>query len=504
MAVALFPLLDGETIGSNLGRYGEFIGLETTLPLRRRLFGYGCRPDTRLPSGLRHLAEQARDYWKVDMEAIINNHTEFSYATLTIDAAQREVMRSNMLDQPSGRCLRRSVCGWTGERITKFRYCEACLSEWRANGVPAHWQVDQQLPGVYFCNRHACVLKMTNPLVLESFTDPTLTAVKRDDDKLVLEEMSTAERNAIEDVAKRSAECRAARESLPSAKTYREFLRDARIVWPNGRIDERAFIAAVLGYLGNEYCQIAGVSWQKMTSWLRNIAKEEENNEHSHPLMFIAAESLLRYRCESPGYYLPADKVFAVGRSFELRESSNSIDDEILKEFACRGILHRKNDNWKAFSGEGPAWLVTCSCGVSYQALKASSDGRAQLTVRAYGDRYHRLILAGKSGGVVTEASSREVNLNHTKFTRWARCAGFYKERNSATKEIPRLRVRWQSLIEHAQPGKRITSAYQLDPPLYRTLRRYDREWFVAFNLENRKRLKCSSFVSSENKRNNG
>jgi len=121
MAIALLPLLDGETIGSNLGRYGDFIGLDTTLALRRCLFGYACKPDTRLPSGLDHVAEEARDYWNVDADAIINDHTEFQYATVTLPEIQRQAMRSDMREQPAGRCLRRSACGWSGELVAGFR-----------------------------------------------------------------------------------------------------------------------------------------------------------------------------------------------------------------------------------------------------------------------------------------------------------------------------------------------------------------------------------------------
>ena len=136
MAIALFPLLDGETIGSNIGRYGEFIKAETTLPLRRRLFGYACKPDTKLPSGLNHLAEQARDYWNLDATAIIKGNTEFYYVTATVSAKQRESMLSDMLEHPVARCFRRSASGWIGERVIKFRYCEDCLREWQANGMP--------------------------------------------------------------------------------------------------------------------------------------------------------------------------------------------------------------------------------------------------------------------------------------------------------------------------------------------------------------------------------
>ena len=72
MATALFPLYEDESIGSNLGRYADFVGLENTSMLRRRLFGHACRPNTMLPSGVSHLAEETKDYWGLPAERIIS------------------------------------------------------------------------------------------------------------------------------------------------------------------------------------------------------------------------------------------------------------------------------------------------------------------------------------------------------------------------------------------------------------------------------------------------
>ncbi|SOF00953.1 TniQ protein [Burkholderia sp. OK233] len=502
MAIALFPLLDGETIGSNLGRYGEFMGLETTLPLRRRLFGYGCRPDTRLPSGLRYLSEQARDYWDLDIDAIVKNHTEFFYATLTIDGMQREVMRLKMLDQPSGRCLRRRVAGWTGERVTRFRYCDDCLLEWREKGVPAHWLVDHQLPGAYFCCRHSRLLRMTDAGGPDNLTDPTVNALKGRSDEFVLQRMSVSERNAIEEIAKRSARYRAASDSLLSTLSYREFLREERIVWRNGRIDERAFIAIVLGHFGKEYCQIAGLTWQKMTTWIRNIVAAEESKQHSHPLMFIAAESLLHSRCGLPGSFLPALRSVEGVQGSGPSAKSTVAANEILNELVCTGILHRKSDAWDVCSSERRGWIVACSCGVSYLAPNAPVGGRPQLIAKTYGERYQSLISGGEAIGVGAEAASRPVSSDYERFIRWAHCAGFNRERRLPAEDIQRLRARWRSLVERAQPRKRITSAYGADSVLYRTLRQCDREWLTAFNLANRTRRGRSSPDRIGDKRN--
>ncbi|TGP39704.1 hypothetical protein EN871_31255 [bacterium M00.F.Ca.ET.228.01.1.1] len=485
MAIALFPLLEGETIGSNLARYGEFFGLETTLPLRRRIFGYKCRPDTRLPGGLRHVAEEARDYWGVSIEEVVKNHTEFYYATATLGEAQKERMRSDMLEQPAGRCFRPRVCGWTGERATRLRYCDACVQEWKEGGVPAHWLVDHQLPGVYFCCRHSHMLRMVNAGDCAGLTDSTLTATRMDTGAFVLQKSLGEERNAIESIAILSARCRAGEDRLPSAETYRELLRGAQMLWPSGVVDERVFIAAMLGYLGREYCQEAGLTAPKMKNWCRSVAKETATYGYSHPLMFIVAESLLRSRCEAPRSFLPRVRV-AEGRGCESGGDQEFLSDALANGIACTGILHRRGDVWKLSHEDGAERLVACSCGVSYLVPDDLARGRTRLMVKAYGERYRNIIFAGGSDGNGSVAWSWNDIVRVERFKRWARRAGFFKERKLKAEEIERLRSQWRALVERAPLAKRITSAYQTDPVLYRTLRRHDREWISAFNLLNR------------------
>ncbi|MPW24005.1 hypothetical protein GCT13_46935 [Paraburkholderia sp. CNPSo 3157] len=84
MAIALLPLKEGETLGSNFGRYAELMGLKSTWRLRRSLFGCDSEPGSRLPIAIDHLAEQARDYWNLRAEDIIKEHTEFRYATMML------------------------------------------------------------------------------------------------------------------------------------------------------------------------------------------------------------------------------------------------------------------------------------------------------------------------------------------------------------------------------------------------------------------------------------
>jgi hypothetical protein len=354
--------------------------------------------------------------------------------------------------------------------------------------------MDHQLPGAYVCCAHSRMLKIVSALS-ENLTDPTVAALKSDSDEDIVIRVSFSERRAIEDIARRSAQYRMANNNLPSAATYRELLRDAGLTWPNGMIDNRAFIACALEHFGPEYCRLVGLDWQKMTVWLRNIADEGRDRDTSHPFMFIAAESLLKHRCALPGSFAPAMQNTLSARGFGSLDSDGKEGVKDISKLSCCGILHRKNDTWKECSREGGGWTLACSCGVSYRASDMSSSEKTQLMVKAYGERYRNLICGGFSDGISAQTASRGLHAANARFLRWARYAGFSREKDLSNGAIQHLRNRWCSLVQNAQPKRRITSAHHVDARLYRTLSRYDRDWFSAFNHENRTRPTGSSLT---------
>lgn len=486
MAAALFPLLDGETISSNIARYAESIGIDDTSQLRRRLFGYACKPDTRLPSGMSHLAEETRDYWCLSAADIIKNNTEFYYATATVPVKHRESMLSNMLKQPAGRCLQRSASGWIGERVTKFRYCDDCRVEWRKKKTSACWMVDHQLPGVYICSGHSSLLTIVSGSSLRYPADLTVMALKGRDDKAALARVSSTERVAIRDVSINSSKYRMAKGSLPSATTYRELLRLGGFLWSTGGVDACAFATSIFRDFGSEYCQSVGLSLQRITAWLRNIAYERKDEAFSHPFMSILAESLLTRRCMAPGSFTPAihcEDVFSGGIL------AGSLDIQSSKEImalSCHGMLHRNKDGWIGYSNDGSGYKLLCSCGVAYKASETSRNGEVDLSVRAYGERYQGLIAMRFADNFSDVHSSRGFHAVNPQFLRWARHSGFFRSKTLAADAIQNLRDQWQAVVRRAPADKRITWSYRANPKLYRTLYRYDKSWITEFNRKNR------------------
>jgi hypothetical protein len=491
MAIALFPHLDGETLGSNFGRYGEFIGAESTLAIRRRLFGYPCKPDTRLPSGMSHLAEQTRDYWNLDAEQIIKRGTEFYYATATMSVKQRDSMLSDMLKQPGGRILRRSAVGWGAERVASFRYCEDCLAEWRESGIPAHWMVDHQLPGVYVCPVHLRMLKGAKRGIHQKLIDSTVTALKDVDDEDVLARASSSELAAFADVARISAQYRIASGSVPSVAMYRELLGTAGYTWLTGGVDIRAFTSSMVGHFGHEYCQATGLSLKRLATWLKNIEGDVTGEVPSHPFVFISVMSLLNARCASPGTFAPAirneaEEIVKVSTA-DMRGGS-LLDRQGLQ---CKGFLHRASDVWQqGLSGCNGGEMV-CSCGVTYRPSEVGCVVEEGMSVVTYGERYRDLVSMRFADNFNVGCTTEFPSVN-PRLSRWSRSCGFFRSRRLSAEAIQDLRDRWRTVVKSAPPKKCITAAYKINSKIYRDLYRWDRDWIKEFNKNSRTRLMSS------------
>jgi hypothetical protein len=484
MAIALLPHLDGETLGSNFGRYAEFIGVESTLAIRRRLFGYPCKPDTRLPSGMNHLAEQTRDYWNLDAEQIIKRGTEFYYATATMSVTQRELMFSDLLKQPGSRTLRRSVGGWGAERVEKFRYCEDCLAQWRESGMPAHWMVDHQLPGVYVCPEHLGILKVAKRGIPQNFTDSTVTTLKGVDDEGVLTRASSSELAAFADVAKLSVQCRIASDSVPPIATYRELLRTAGYAWLTGGMDLRAFTASMVEHFGQEYCQCSGLSLKRLATWLKNIEGDAPGGDSSHPFVFISVMSLLNARCASPGAFAPAARNDAPEIA---KVPTESVSDSFRSRegLQCKGFLHRASDVWQqGVSGCDGASMV-CSCGVTYRTSEVGRVVEAGVRVVTYGERYRELVSTRFADNINAGRTTQFPTVN-PELPRWLRSNGFFRPRGLPAEAIQELRNRWSAVVMSARPEKRIAESYKIDSKTYRELYKCDREWIHEFNRNSR------------------
>ncbi|WP_233808988.1 TnsD family transposase [Paraburkholderia sp. HP33-1] len=489
MAIALFPPNEGETLGSCIGRYAQYMGLNSTVVLRRLLFGYTCSPGTRLPSAMSYFAEQTRDYWNMSGEAIIRRHTEFQYVTMMAPNALRDRLLLHLLDsRDSRRTIMRFGGGLKREVVKKLRYCEECLSEWRSKNIMPFWKIDHQLPGAYYCHLHSCVLKMTGQQFAKNVLDPTVLSLRRDSDEAVLKRVSSVERDAIMDVTIRSVRQRIDGDSCRRPKTYRELLVNAGFARPDGTISRTALIRNWLGYFGPEYCHLTGMDEQKIGGWSRNISRCASARQFPQPFIFVAAHSFLDHCCKFPGSFVPALHSAGTNQEVHSPEGEDTIRPDVeLPE--CNGVLHRIGDSLH-FAGRlrrSGGWKVVCSCGMSYRAKDESKRGSMCLKAFAYGPRYRRRFCAFMAKGDNYIRAGRKLNMPKSTALAWAREEGYVRRvETMPPADTRKLRATWRRTVESAPLESRITSACQINPGVYKALHRRDRAWLLSFNHEHR------------------
>ncbi|WP_321929601.1 TnsD family Tn7-like transposition protein [Paraburkholderia guartelaensis] len=491
MAIALLPLKEGETLGSNFGGYAELMKLKTTGVLRQRLFGYGCRPGTRLPLAIAYLAEQTRDYWNLNAEEIVNNHTEYRYATMMASPAIREKIFKRMITYPTSEVCVIKNYGLKGERATTLRYCQVCLSEWSDNKLTSYWKLDHQLAGVYCCATHFCILKAVNRTCTERRSDLTVARSIHPSDELILQRTSSSAKRAIEDIAKRSVRQRAEGNMYQSVDKYRNLIREAGYFRSDSTLKRDVMIAEWLEYFGPEYCHLTNINVEKVLTWLSGLSEVANTRESPHPFMFIAAESFLEHCAALPDSYLPALRCEDPTSSSGLRIVAPDLDS-----FSCKGALHRYADIVKCVGllrvpGE---WKLVCTCGMSYRILDATRCGVVRVIPMSYGPRYRKRFAALIANGVSIVRAGRELGLSRRAASIWAHQGNLGNIDVLSQMEIKKLRTRWRRLVESTSSESRITTAAGAEPTLYRRLLRYDREWLLAFNRGHRSWRRKSSY----------
>jgi Tn7-like transposition protein D/TniQ len=488
MAIALFPLNEGETLGSNFGRYAEFIGVRPTVRLRQRLFGYACLPGTRLPSAVSHLAEQTRHYWNMEAETIVKDHTEFRYATMMASPSMRERIFREMLDPPSSLCVQKKFRGLQGEHVSRLRYCGECLATWRDKMVTPYWRLDHQLPGAYCCFAHSSVLKVVRQTDTEALLDSTLGSLRHPCDEAILGEASSSEKNAIEDVAKRSAQQRMTGANSPLAQRYRDLLWNAGFVRPDTRVKHETLVSAWLAYFGPEYCFLTGMGPRKISMWVSKISEYAPARDVPNPFMFIAAESFFEHLNASPGSFVPGNRSDAK----MLKTSTSSSEWEMVAPNfvppSCDGVLHRDIDTLR-LSGrlkKSGGWKLVCSCGISYRLLDESQSGSISLTPFAYGARYRSRFRALMAKGASIATAGHKLNISKSNALTWARKEGYANVETLSPVQIRKLRSVWCRLVEKSKSESRISKAHRADPTVYKALHLNDRQWLLRYNREHR------------------
>ncbi|CAD6560117.1 TnsD family Tn7-like transposition protein [Paraburkholderia sabiae] len=483
MAIALLPLKEGETLGSNFGRYAELMGLKATWRLRQSLFGCSPEPGSRLPTAIDHLAQQVRDYWNLTAEEIVKRHTEFQYSTMMASESLRETLLQVMLAPPSGErfAFPMRIYGLKGERTGTLRYCETCLAESIEQQQTPYWRIDHQLAGVYCCVKHGCILKSVKRVQSERYFDQTVFRLVKKSDEMVLQRVTPQEKYAVEDIAKRSVLQRVEWGGGQSRQVYRDMLMDAGFVRTKSQIKFEKVIFAWFEYFGPEYCHVTNMTSGRISKWLHCLSESHVRSECPHPFIYIAAASFLEHCVKSSGSYIPQ-----IRRNAPAWVGEGAVIASALDAYTCTGALHRRSDFLEFVSLRRDRWKLVCTCGISYRLVKADLCDVVKLLPIAYGDRYRNRYCALIAKGLNLSSAAQTLRLSINVGIRWA-----YEERAANIKllpcrEINKLHSKWRWLVKNAPPERPITAAAEADPAVYKALLKNDPNWLRTFNQNHR------------------
>jgi hypothetical protein len=323
---------------------------------------------------------------------------------------------------------------------------------------------------------------------VESRLDATVVSLRDRSDELILQRVSLSEKNAAEDIAKRSARQEAMGDKVATLQKYRDLLRSAGFLRPDATLKREALISEWLAYFGPEYCYLTGISASKITTWLVNISNFTNAGEFLNPFMFIAAESFLENRSALPRSFVPATRNGSKVRENVTTSGELGLTAVTLESLACDGVLHRAGDDWKFTTrfGSSGSWKLLCSCGITYRVLDESQHGSPQLVPVIYGARYRRRFRSLIAKGASAKNAGRELHIGVETAKRWRRKEGYKNAATLSRAEIWRLRSQWRRLVESAPSVRRITSAHRANPHLFNALYRDDHAWLLTFNMKHR------------------
>ncbi|WP_321968068.1 TniQ family protein [Burkholderia cepacia] len=469
MAVALKPFLEGETIFSNISRYADEVGLRafgTILPI---LFGSPCRAIKNLPVGLQCFSEETSAYIGLDGETIARQHTPYNYLMALANEDVRGATMQKMLSRCVGAPWRYRAPGMTRKETKGLRYCDECVAECRETAVELYYRVDQQLPGVYVCLKHARLLRVVVGTETMDFSrSGSLTTLASRKDATALEGLKPLELQAMVDVARRSAHVLVSADLNLGRFPYREMLRAAGLLSKGGEVRRNALTEACTCYFGTQFCWLTGFD----DGMARILHPSFQCAATRHPFKSIAFQSMLSYLASGEGSFHPRVEAYCA-----------TLNEPLI----CSGKLHRDADNFGELRfQEGSGRYVTdCTCGVSV-SVRVDCDGNVfdRKTV-GYGRRYKAAFRELVSGGMNAPAAGREIGIK--KGIAWS----WKQEVLPGASQLSRscrasLRAKWRACVESAPIERRLKTAYEMERGLYRKLHIYDRTWFLFFNSRHR------------------
>lgn len=161
---AIYP---DELLYSVLARYHRHIGARSDTQTMETLFGRRrVIADFDLPGALDRLAERIPPGRALHVDRILDELTLLPYyVAFQPPEVQVEVRTRLRQGQVDGLHLKLGLAAFRAGRVTRLRFCRACLEDMSARYGETYWRRTHQLPSVLVCPDHGMALKESTVLL---------------------------------------------------------------------------------------------------------------------------------------------------------------------------------------------------------------------------------------------------------------------------------------------------------------------------------------------------
>lgn len=372
---AIYP---DELLYSVLARYHRHTGARSDAQTMGALFGRRTVvANIDLPGALNCLAEQIPPARGLHLDRILDELTLLPYYMAFQSSAVRSMVRARLRrGEVDGLHVKLGMAAFRAGRVTRLRFCRACLEEMELRQGEGYWRRVHQLPGVLICPDHGITLQESDVLLTgcsrHSFVTPdqgncppTAYALAADANSFVL----------LQRVARASAALleRTREGRSPEAWTmhYRAWMESVGLAFSSRRMKLADLDQGLRHHFGAVLSLLPGVMDGDRFAGDWPAALLHRRHKARHPLLHLLLEDFLTAR--SPA---PAPAPFGVG------------------PWPCRNPLHGRSNSRHATLREVHSnrdhvvGVFACSCGYAYtRSYHAETQQVGPPRFQSYGPR---------------------------------------------------------------------------------------------------------------------
>lgn len=296
--LGFFPrLYEDELLYSWLARYHLYSLNESPKQTMEELFGNRTQlaiPD--LPTCLAYLHRQLEHFHPVSLEQWITKHTFYCYHTNFALPETREFVYQTMCNGVH----KGAIHVMTGVMASGVRdkerlmYCPYCVEEDFQRYGETYWRLSHQLPSVYVCTKHSCILQESTVSFRPKNRQEFVAATR--------ENCSSNRRNVTYSAKTMEHLHVMAYDSIQLAiegyefnwellqKAYRYLLQYKGIANVKGRVDQHALAQQFQAFYGQEALNLlqSSVDVEDPSCWLKAITRKHRKSFHPvHHLLLI-------------------------------------------------------------------------------------------------------------------------------------------------------------------------------------------------------------------------